>query len=64
MLLVLDTKANPWDYNKHKRDVKRMIANLASVAKVVRNWASHPRVQGSNPHTLLQVRKELLEKVQ
>ena len=50
MLLLLDAKANPWDYNKHKRDVKRMIANLASVAKVVMYLGFKPQGQGIESH--------------
>ena len=50
VLLLLDAKANPWEYNKYKSEVKRIVANLASVAKVVMYLGFKPQGQGIESH--------------
>ena len=46
----MDAKANPWEYNKYKSEVKRIVANLASVAKVVMYLGFKPQGQGIESH--------------
>ena len=38
-----------------------LTTNLASVAKVAKAWASHPKVLGSIPRGALKARERLLE---